>query len=257
MPPVNPTHPARGGTAHPTTPDSLSPDALNTDDFDEELKRLSAASRELLESLRAPASSAPAADGDDVALLRLENGELRARVEELEQLLQSAGPGDEVWADRQREYEALLEEKSEVIRALHQKIRELQDRQARSMEDDVTLPPNDVSLLKHQLEEQRRQLQEDEEAMISQLREMEMTLSRDRADLARQRQEVQRLQADLAREIEMASRDPSLRDRLLNLRRPNEKSKTSGAQPSVTDPTPPPQPTPAVKGSGLFRRLFG
>ena len=38
--------------------------------------------------------------------------------------------------------------------------------------------------------------------MVSQMRSMEMSLSRDRADLARQRNDLQRLQADIDREIE-------------------------------------------------------
>jgi hypothetical protein len=238
-------------------------DVGNLEDFDAELQRLSNANRELLDSLRAPATTERAAppDADEIALLRMENTELRSRVEELEGMLNHPGGTEGFWADRQREYEALLEEKSEVIRALHQKIREQQERPRAEIEDDITLPPNDAALLKHQLELQQQQLREDEEAMTAQLRDMEMALSRDRAELARQRQEIQRLQADLAREIEMASRDPSLRDRLMNLRRASDRGKQPAAPPSVSTPTPVPQPAPAEAGkknsSGIFKRFFG
>ncbi len=250
MAPVNPTHDLLADTDHL--------------DLDAELECLTAASRELLASLGGPAveENAPApADADEVALLRLENSELRARVQELEHLLHSSGSGDDSWADRQREYEALLEEKSEVIRALHQKIREQHDRPARS-DAGPAQPSEEILQFQQELEDRRRQLEEDEEAMTAQLREMEMALSKDRADLARQRQEIQRLQADLAREIEMASRDPGLRERLMNLRRPGDNKSRPTTQVALAEPTPVPQATPpatvASKGSsGIFRRIFG
>src|ERR1022692_611241 len=67
--------------------------ALN--DFEDEMKRLSAANQELLDEFQPyddeqsvatiAAASAPA-DSEQLDLLRLENGELRARVQELEAL---------------------------------------------------------------------------------------------------------------------------------------------------------------------------
>jgi hypothetical protein len=252
---MSPVNPASYSARHAVASD---PDIGG--DFDAELQRLSAASREIMESLRgAPAfeEAAPVSNGDidEAALLRDENDELRARVEQLEQLLQNSSPNEDVWAERQHEYEMLLEEKSEVIRTLHQKIRDLHQ-SAPAQPAAPTLPANvpeahELVQLKDELDQQRRQLEEDEEAMMAQLREMEMALSRDRAELARQRQEVQRLQADLTREIEQASRDPGLRERLMSLRRSNEKPST----PSVSTPTPP--PTDIGKKSSVFRRLFG
>ena len=62
-------------------------------------------------------------------LLREENAELRKHAEELEALLNQAqqkGPQDE----QQKDLEAILEEKSDVIRQLHLKIKELQSRPA-------------------------------------------------------------------------------------------------------------------------------
>jgi chromosome segregation ATPase len=231
-------------------------DLGNLDDFDAELQRLSAASRELLESLRGPApapSVAAEPESDELTLLRLENKELHARVEELEHLLQHAGSGQD-WGERQREYEALLEEKSEVIRILHQKIRDLQEKPP-EVEGDVP-SEDDLRQMKKELDDQRRQLEEDEEAMVSQLRAMEMSLSRDRAEMARQRQEVQRLQQELTREIELAGRDPALRDRLNNLRRPSDRGKTP--LPAAAPAAPPASPAePAKKNSGLLRRIFG
>src|SRR5262249_56612934 len=93
-----------------------------------------------------------------------------------------AGGASEGGAERKREYEALLEEKSEVIRSLHQKLQEYQER-------PTAVAPKEAELvaLSEQLEQDRRQLQEDEESLMQQMRQMEMTMSRERAELARQR----------------------------------------------------------------------
>jgi hypothetical protein len=111
----------------------------------------------------------------------------------------------------------LVEEKSEVIRGLHQKIQEAQ--QAQESAIGVESAPaggascsgtrlgqaEEILRLKRELEQQRRQLEQDEQDMMTQMRQMEMTMAKERAGLARQQQEVQRLQADLAREIENSS----------------------------------------------------
>src|ERR1700677_2282359 len=64
----------------------------------------------------------------EVALLRADNAELRSQLEQNEQLMHAAVASEEVWLERQKEYEVLLEEKSDVIRNLHQKIHDLQER---------------------------------------------------------------------------------------------------------------------------------
>src|SRR5262249_21527972 len=65
-------------------------------------------------------------DVQDLEHLRSENEELRALVLELEHALQSSSGGQEDWEARSREYEALLEEKSELIRTLHRKVQALE-----------------------------------------------------------------------------------------------------------------------------------
>ncbi len=69
------------------------------------------------------------------------------------------------------------------------------------------------------MQELRRQLEEDEESLMQQMRQMEMAMSKDRAELARQRNEIQRMHNELNHEIEIASRDPGLRERLVALQR--------------------------------------
>jgi chromosome segregation ATPase len=253
----------RNGTARqPASDDEL--ELLNADDrLQEEMQRLAAINKELLGQVSPAAQEAfhLPEEPDELAHLRAENAELRARVEELEHALQASAPEEDTWSERQKEYEALVEEKSEVIRALHMKMQQLQ-------EGGATAPPtdsSDIQRLKKELAEQRRKLEEDEEAVMQQMRQMEMAMSKDRAELARQRNEVQRLHNELNREIEMASRDPGLRERLVALQR--LQGEITGRKQAMTTPPPPTkQPTEIVpaaaasakkQSSGLLRRIFG
>ena len=200
-------------------------------------------------------------ESEEVEILRGENAALRAKTDELEQLLAvAAQDSEERWGERQREYESLLEEKSEVIRGLHLKITELRERATNVsapevVADDSNEPTPDrqqLLRLKRELEEERQQMASDEESMMAQMRQMEMALARDRAEMARQRAEVQRLQEELKHDLETASREGNLRERLTALhRRP-----TLPPRPAVNQDTPPPGQTPSTK-SGLFRRIFG
>jgi hypothetical protein len=64
---------------------------------------------------------------EEVERLLAENGQLRAIVAELQDLVEeSTRQNDQGWADRQKEYDGLLEEKSELIRTLHLRIQELE-----------------------------------------------------------------------------------------------------------------------------------
>jgi hypothetical protein len=222
-------------------PDSLENHLDDDEHLREELQRLAAAQAELLETT--PELQVP--DTGELTLLRNENTELRSKLEEF----------DLAWGERQREYENLLEEKSEVIRGLHLEIQRLKESAGPRPEAPVTTTTastdqGDVCDLKRQLEEERLRLQEDEEALMVQMRQMEMAMSKERAELARQRTEIQRMQVDLNNEIEKAARNGHVLDRLQSLRKPYEQA-TEGKTP-VTAPTPTPQ-----KKSGLFRRLFG
>src|SRR5262249_5366079 len=167
----------------------------------------------------------PAVEVTEADLLRLENEELRKKVEGLEKQLAARSPaeGAEVWAERQKEYENLLEEKSEVIRALHVSLQDGHPREgparAAGHGPGPGAPPQELQPLKKELDDRRRQLEEDEESLMEQMRQLEMTMCRDRAELARQRAELQRLSNDLRHEIEQAARDAGLRERLIPLQR--------------------------------------
>ena len=235
----------------------------------QEMQRLANGNRDLRAAAGLEPDSAQPGDSEELQRLRGENAELRQRVEELEMVLLERPEGEEDWGERQREYEALLEEKSEVIRSLHQKIQELREAavSAPSAPRGGPVDPGaqqQMLAMKRELEEARAQLEEDEEALMQQMRQMEMTMSRERAELARQRNELQRLHNDLRHEMEQAARDAELRERLQPLQR--RQQEVTSRRPSLVEinvPAPEPAkpdnqtPPPKKPGSGLFRRLFG
>jgi hypothetical protein len=205
---------------------------------------------------------------EELALLRAENADLRNRLDQNEQLLHAAVASEEVWLERQKEYEVLLEEKSDVIRSLHQKIQELQE----GSEGQNLARADQLVVFKKELDARQAQLQEDEKSLVNQMRTMEMALSRDRAELARQRNDILRLQSDVHREIEVASRDAGLRERLATIRTRGSNGPGTGRAPkteinielppelpaSTNTQSPPAPPVNKVKaGSGMLRRIFG
>lgn len=267
------------------------------DPLQKELKELAARNRallhpgrETLEPTELPLETgkeSEAANGvaaEEVGQLRRENEALRLRVAELEQLLENASSqAEEMWAEQQREYEALLEEKSEVIRSLHLKIQQLKEEasQARSggsVEDSATTEAlrQEVQQLRQQLERQQRQIEEDEEALHEQMKQMELAMSRERVEMARQRAELQRMYQEYQRELEMAQRDGNLRERLAALQRRQQDGQSGNAPPAPQPNTgsPPvrgraaaptmtslPNPARETDGprstSGLLGKLFG
>ena len=64
--------------------------------------------------------------GHEADHLKAENEELRSLVLELEQALQNNTAGSDDWDARSKEYESLLEERSELIRNLHRKVQALE-----------------------------------------------------------------------------------------------------------------------------------
>jgi hypothetical protein len=228
----------------------------------EEMQRLAAINQELLGQTSPESPAAYNLDeSGELAQLRKENADLRAHIAELEQSLGS--PNQSTWEDQQKEYEALLEEKSEVIRSLHLKIQELGEQQAPPAEEGAE--ELDATKLKKEIAELRRQLEEDEESLMQQMRQMEMAMSKDRAELARQRSEIQRLHNEVNHEIEIASRDPGLRERLVALQRlqgeiTGRKSPGNASSPASKEPAEPttaPKRAAKAESSGLFRRIFG
>jgi hypothetical protein len=296
----------RNGDSHLSAADCQADEALAGAGLDgwpsdealrQEMERLVAANQELLVTagLSRPAESCSVREAPEVprelAQLRAENARLRTRIEALEEQLQVAVQGrEQTWAEQQREYEALLEEKSEVIRSLHLKVQDLQSAEssptaAQEQSGDALADKQELETLRQQLEQERCQLAEDAEALEAQMKHMEMAMSRERVELARQRSELQRLHSDFKHELEMASRDEKLRERLAPLQRRHQEvvSAKGGAAPPAR-PTSAPQlqrpatmaqlqrpasaaqldpanpgtgPASKKPASGLLRRLFG
>jgi chromosome segregation ATPase len=226
-------------------------------------------------SLKGP--GLPSDEPSEVDRLRAENEELHSIVAELRQLIDEASAGmanAALFADREKEFERMLEEKSELIREMAARVQELEKAAS------VPRPPNEKELLtmsdelereraqmeqeRRQLDEQLRQLKEDEGSMMEQMREMEVQMARERAEMARQRNELQRLHSDIRHELEVASRDEELKRRLGMLVRKHQEVVNRGRDTAPAPPPPPaapspsmPTPAPRSKDSGLLRRLFG
>jgi DNA repair exonuclease SbcCD ATPase subunit len=215
--------------------------------------------------------------------LRAENAQLRGLCIELEQALQEASGGADgaSWEERVKEYEGLLEEKSETIRALHQKVQELQEalEAAAARPAPADDPPaegrpprpaggpapreEELLALSEELERERRQLHEDEEALMEQMREMEVSMARERAEMARQRNELQRLHSDIRHELERLERTGALQSKIANLKVRLQKSAVRGeapaerAHPKRPAPAAPPADDPPPRREGFLGRLFG
>ncbi len=228
-----------------------------------------------------------AADSAAVHELTDENERLRGIIAELRQLLdETTAKGNDSFEDREREYESLLEEKSELIRNLHVQMKELEemasgngggsaparsgtpdDSELLALSDELERERCNIEQERRTMEDDRRQLREDEEAMMRQMREMELQMAKERAELARQRNELQRLHGEIRHELELAQRDAAVNERLKLLQRRHQevtgtKSDDDAPPPASLRPTrkssqgtQPPKPT-KPGDSGMFRRLF-
>jgi hypothetical protein len=195
------------------------------------------------------------------ARLRTTVKELEAAIEELEHTSQSAT------GSRLKELEAIVEQKDEVIRELHQRLNGGAAPESEEvMEKGVTVSAlrereEEMLALSEDLERERKQLGEDEKALMQQMREMEIQMSRERAEVARQRNEVQRLHNELSHELELAQRDAGLRERLAPLARRQQESSSRRGTPQKNDQGGP-APQGGAKsqdegGGGFLGRLFG
>ncbi len=151
---------------------------------------------------------------------------------ELEQALQESAQLNEshVGGDRIGEYEAMLEEKTETIRQLHQEMQNahsiVSDLESQLQEALEVRPPagptpreEELLALSEELERERRQLQEDEQTLMEQMREMEVSMARERADMARQRNDLTRLQNEIRHELERLEKSGAAVRKLEELKR--------------------------------------
>lgn len=225
-----------------------------------------------LESVFQGGGDAP--DPAEMERLVAENGQLREIIAELRHAVDhAAGKREQSWAEQQKEYEGLLEEKSELIRNLHAKVQELE-----SQKPVAPLTPKEEELLalneelerercrieqeRRQLDEDLKQFKDDEQIMVQQMRDMELQMARERAELARQRNDLQRILDEIRHEIERIERDGGLNERLVMLRqRYHDVSKGRIGPPQTSSSNAAPAPAPKDEkqrdNSGFFSRLFG
>jgi chromosome segregation ATPase len=235
--------------------------------------RTAAAAASLLHSAETPTKIAVEPEADevqDLLTLREENEQLRALCVELEQALHEASlPGHAGGEDRLKEYEAILEEKTEMIRQQHEQMQQLQAVVAelecqpgtQAAANGPAPREDDLLALSEELERDRRQIQEDEQALMQQMREMEVSMARERAEMARQRNDMQRLQSEIRHELERLERNGALQSKIEGLKNKLSDATTRrGSAPAASreKPAQPTAPTPApAKKEGLMGRLFG
>ena len=196
----------------------------------------------------------------DTTTLTREIAQLREQLTEAGRLFKEVKQeAEQALAEQQREYENLLEEKSELIRSLHRKLHEQQERPA----PPANVPREEELLaLSEELERDRHQLKEDEEALMQQMGQMEVQMSRERAELARHAHRV----------AAIAERDPSRtrtgqpRCRSAGAFGPSAAAPAGNGPPGCTGPGKPARSRaqaasrredPPPRDSGIFRRLFG
>jgi hypothetical protein len=228
-----------------------------------------------------------AAGSDDIEKLLADNEQLRNINAELKQCLeespaQKKGEGDTGWEEREKEYEALLEEKSEKIRELFVKIQELEKEMAAggggkggaaskgegspdneellALSDELERERCQLEQERRQMEEDRKQLHDDEESMMKQMREMELQMAKERAELARKQSELQRLHAEIRHELELAQRDAAVNERLRLLQRRHQEVSGDVPPEGPKKKTPAPGKAEPKKESGatsIMKRFFG
>jgi chromosome segregation ATPase len=208
--------------------------------------------------------------------LRNENDQLRTLCIELEQALHEATQQvEQVGGDeRLREFEGLLDEKTETIRHLHQELQNahaiVAEMEAQLSEVEAARPPagpapreDELLALSEELERERRQLQEDEQTLMQQMREMEVTMARERAEMARQRNDLNRLQSEIRHELERLEKSGAAVRKMEELKSKfadvtNRRGLAAApAAPAQKQDQQAQQAPPPKKETGFMGRLFG
>ncbi|VTS05923.1 hypothetical protein [Tuwongella immobilis] len=205
-------------------------------------------------------------------LLRRENIELMAAIEEARLLLQEAAQMETDFQAREQTYQSQINELQELFASKQTEFETLQQ-QLELIEQSIAAgglapatnpvvmpppPPKTRTELeewadeleresaklnqeRRKLEQERLQLREDETALEKQMRDMEVQMARDRASIARQEIELKRLSAEIQHDLEMMQRgDATLREQLAKFqRRHQDVMSRGGVQPMPPGGMPP------------------
>lgn len=236
------------------------PGGLSEEEFQNKLLRLKAdlqggAAPATLEDLLKEAPS-PSSNGEPASVqveeLRRENERLRMNLEQLRNRAAQFEREGELWRAREKEYEMMLEEKSELIRQLHQEAR-VQQPVAKSTDG----PSEDELVALHQeLQRERAMLEEDRLALEEQFRQSEIQMSKERAEIAKLRADVNRMQNEVKRQMEILEREAKVRGEMSNFMRLREELQTNANRTPGGRPTPTPgsSPTPIPDLPAMDRR---
>ena len=111
----------------------------------------------------------------------------------------------EHWQAREKEYELMLEEKSELIRQLHQQARTAPVTKGEGPSED------ELVALHQELQRERQLLEEDRMALEEQFRQTELQMAKERAEIFKVRNEAQRMQNEIKRQVEILEREAKVR----------------------------------------------
>ncbi|HEV3145287.1 MAG TPA: hypothetical protein VGZ47_15455 [Gemmataceae bacterium] len=204
--------------------------------------------------------------------LRAENTELKKLLAEMQQFYSDNDP--QAMVQHNQEVEQALTAKDAEIATLKQQIEEwntkLQTHRLVPSEDEMAKMSDELEQERCQLAQQHKQLEterhdmtDDEQALMKQMREMEVGLAKDRAELARQRIELQRLHSEIKHELEQLNRgDAGMKERLAQFQRRHSEvfSRSSPPPTPASAPAPPPpaaEAPPAAKPrESTIRRFF-
>jgi hypothetical protein len=217
---------------------------------------------------------------EEFEMISAENEQLRNLCVELEQALQEATQhADLTVDDRIKDLEALLGDKTQTIRDLHDQLQTAkttiaeQEVAGKSRREGPAPREDDLLNLSEELERERRQLQDDEQTLMDQMREMEVSMARERAEMARQRNDLQRLQSEIRHELERLERNGALQSKIDGLKSKFQdatmrRGMAAGSTGAAAGQQPPPLPKQAQQaqqaqlpqkkdGTSLIGRLFG
>jgi chromosome segregation ATPase len=181
------------------------------------------------------------------AQLRTDNETLRTTIAELRQRLDNpTAPTQGSWEDREREFESILEEKSEEIRLLYMQIQELErkheqeepasrgsgrgnDEELNALAEELAQDQGRLEDERAQVTTERAQIRADEEDLERRMQEMELQTAKSRADLVRQRNELQRLYNEVRAELDQAKQQGgAVSDRVRTLERETQELSRAG-----------------------------
>jgi chromosome segregation ATPase len=231
-----PERAASGGAAAP----AARTEGITDEEFQNKLLQLKS---ELQGSANGPATLEDMLRGGDGGLAppdlaqqfeeqRKEIERLRTNLEQARTRILQFEKDAELWQTREKEYEMMLEEKSELIRQLHQ--------QARTAPVAKGDGPSEEELiaLHQELQRERQLLEEDRVALEEQFRQTELQMAKERAEIFKVRNEAQRMQNEIKRQVEILEREAKVRGEMgafMKLREElqSKENRAPGSKPTI------------------------